>query len=215
MALFYKELILRQGDTGRNWSPFFETRTSLFVDATVLMMVGMADDRAELSARPKLLFQILTVLFMALGDGRALMNLGDLFGFGAVSLSAMTIPFTLFGVVGMINAVNRRMVWMVWRGAVRRGLGLVSDCGLGFERRQPVSGVDALATPHRGSSTGLSGHHRRYQRTPSPWASLRDAYLRLQRQASLLDPVPVMIPRHIGRVRTERMNLLRWRSAGP
>lgn len=73
----------------------------------LLTLIGWYDDLR--ATRPALRFVLEggVVLFMALGTGIMLNNLGNLFGFGDVTvLKGVALLFTLFCVVGVINAFN-------------------------------------------------------------------------------------------------------------
>mgnify|MGYP001110012884 CR=1 FL=1 len=79
---------------------------SLLPALFVVTAVGALDDARDLSPRSRLIAQILAgALMMALG-GAMLDDLGNLLGTGTLSLGLFGIPFTLFCVVGVINALN-------------------------------------------------------------------------------------------------------------
>lgn len=74
--------------------------------ATLLVIVGAIDDRFGLGAKERLIAQALAALLLTVGGGVTLTSLGDLFGFGTIELGPLSIPFTVFAMVGIINAVN-------------------------------------------------------------------------------------------------------------
>ncbi|HPB75200.1 MAG TPA: undecaprenyl/decaprenyl-phosphate alpha-N-acetylglucosaminyl 1-phosphate transferase [Chromatiaceae bacterium] len=74
--------------------------------AALLVLVGAWDDRRPLKPRTRLVAQALAALLLTLGGGVTLTSLGDLFGHGPVLLGPLAIPFTVFAVVGIINAFN-------------------------------------------------------------------------------------------------------------
>lgn len=78
----------------------------LFTAISIIVVVGLFDDWGELSVRARFLGQAIAALVMALYAGAQLSNLGDLLGFGGVTLGAFAIPFTMFAVVGVANALN-------------------------------------------------------------------------------------------------------------
>lgn len=79
---------------------------SFIAGATLLVVVGVLDDFHELSTRARFGAQVLTGLVMTIVGGNILQNLGNLFFWGDIHLGYLAIPFTVFAVVGMINAVN-------------------------------------------------------------------------------------------------------------
>lgn len=79
---------------------------SLLSAGLLLVAVGMADDRHELSARARFTAQILAALFMTSWGGLYVSHLGDLFGMGRIALHDWAIPFTVFCTIGVINALN-------------------------------------------------------------------------------------------------------------
>jgi UDP-GlcNAc:undecaprenyl-phosphate GlcNAc-1-phosphate transferase len=78
----------------------------LLTAVSVVVVVGFLDDRFELSVRVRFLGQGIAALILALYAGAQLASLGDLFGFGPVALGAFAVPFTVFAMVGVANAVN-------------------------------------------------------------------------------------------------------------
>lgn len=78
----------------------------LFAALSIIVVVGFLDDWAELSVRVRFLGQGVAALVMALFAGAQLTSLGDLFGFGTVALGVFAVPFTVFAMVGMANALN-------------------------------------------------------------------------------------------------------------
>ena len=78
----------------------------LLISVSIIVVVGFLDDRNGLSVRRRFLAQGIAAWIMALFAGAQLANLGDLFGFGPVALGALAVPFTIFAVVGVANALN-------------------------------------------------------------------------------------------------------------
>ena len=75
-----------------------------FSAATLLVIIGLLDDRFDLPARWRLLAQVAAALIMILGD-MVVSDFGDWFGL-RFDLGPLAIPFTIFAVVGLINAFN-------------------------------------------------------------------------------------------------------------
>ncbi len=84
------------------------TRSAIFglLGAVLVVVVGVLDDRHQLAPRVRLIAQAGAGLLLSLGGGVRLDSLGDLFGFGPVDLGLLAVPFTVFAVVGVINAFN-------------------------------------------------------------------------------------------------------------
>lgn len=79
----------------------------LLIAVVLLALVGLYDDLRAVRPAFRFIFQIGAVLVMALGGEIVLGNLGDLFGLGEVALTgSVAFLFTLFCVVGVINALN-------------------------------------------------------------------------------------------------------------
>ncbi|MGH8503210.1 MAG: MraY family glycosyltransferase [Gammaproteobacteria bacterium] len=77
------------------------------VGASLLALVGGLDDFRGLSVHLRFLVQVLVVLFcMGLWGNTELVTVGDLLGLGEIELGFAAVPFTLFCVVGVINAFN-------------------------------------------------------------------------------------------------------------
>ncbi len=79
----------------------------LLVGLILIFIIGLLDDLLHLTARQKFLGQISAALFTTIISGVSLRYLGDLFGFGPITLPFwVAIPFTVFAIVGVINAIN-------------------------------------------------------------------------------------------------------------
>jgi len=72
----------------------------------LLMVVGLADDKIGLGWKTRFAAQIATVLIMIFVAGVRAENLSDVFGIANLHLGWLSIPFTIFIVVGVINALN-------------------------------------------------------------------------------------------------------------
>lgn len=79
----------------------------ILAGALILFVTGLIDDLCSLSPRQKLFGQISGTLVTVLVGHLYLVNLGDLLGFGPITLPVwFSVPFTVFAVVGVVNAVN-------------------------------------------------------------------------------------------------------------
>ena len=74
--------------------------------ATLLVVVGLLDDKYDLDWRLRILAQILAALIMIYFGGIRVHYLGHLFGHENLVLGSLSVPFTVFATVGIINAVN-------------------------------------------------------------------------------------------------------------
>ncbi len=78
----------------------------LYVGLAVLVAIGMLDDRNELKPWPKFFIQLcVAALVVCFGQAR-IFQLGDLFGFGDVGLTFLSVPFSIVAVLLLINAIN-------------------------------------------------------------------------------------------------------------
>lgn len=110
---------------------------ALVIALGILVFCGVADDLHDLSPRSKLVFQIIAALLMTSWAGVHVAHLGNLLGFGPISLYGWSIPFTVVCALGTVNAFNMldgldgsaggtALVASLWLAfaAVLQGLGL-------------------------------------------------------------------------------------------
>jgi UDP-GlcNAc:undecaprenyl-phosphate GlcNAc-1-phosphate transferase len=83
----------------------FDIHWGLVFGLMMLVALGVADDLWDLDPRTKLCGQVAAALTMALVDGM-LIAPGSLFGGAAGGSPWITVPFTVFFMVGIINAFN-------------------------------------------------------------------------------------------------------------
>ena len=74
--------------------------------AGLLIVVGLLDDKYDLPWWLRIGVQIIAALIMALMGGVQVEQLGPVFGLGITSLGMLSVPFTVFATVGLINAIN-------------------------------------------------------------------------------------------------------------
>ncbi len=79
---------------------------ALLAGLAVLMIAGLLDDLRDLSPWQKFAAQLVAGLIMVSWGHTTVFHLGDLFGFGPVSLPNWAVPFTLVALLGLINAIN-------------------------------------------------------------------------------------------------------------
>jgi UDP-GlcNAc:undecaprenyl-phosphate/decaprenyl-phosphate GlcNAc-1-phosphate transferase len=84
------------------------TRESLgfTVAALLLVLVGALDDRFQIHWKVRIAVQMLVALVLVYGVGLRAAHVGPLFGFGDIELGWLSVPFTVFITVGLINALN-------------------------------------------------------------------------------------------------------------
>ena len=78
----------------------------LMVISIPLLLLFLIDDFKELKPIFRFLIQSLLSVYMIISTGVYLESLGNLFGFGVINLGILGIPFTIFCVVGIMNAFN-------------------------------------------------------------------------------------------------------------
>ena len=74
--------------------------------AALLVTIGLLDDKYDIDWRWRILGQIAAVLIMIYVGGVRVEYLGRIFGFENIVLGRLSVPFTVFATVGIINAVN-------------------------------------------------------------------------------------------------------------
>lgn len=78
----------------------------LIVGGAMMVAVGAFDDRYDISARFRLIAQLLIAILFTYGLGVKVNSLGDLFGFGVVELGYFANIFTIICIIALINAFN-------------------------------------------------------------------------------------------------------------
>ena len=76
------------------------------IGSTLLIAVGLLDDKFDLRWYWRVLAQIIAALVMVHMGGVQVQYLGPVFGLSDASLGALSVPFTVFATVGLINAIN-------------------------------------------------------------------------------------------------------------
>ena len=74
--------------------------------STLLIVTGLLDDKYDLPWWLRIGVQVIAALIMALMGGVQVEQLGPVFGLGGTSLAMLSVPFTVFATVGLINAIN-------------------------------------------------------------------------------------------------------------
>src|ERR1039457_1296662 len=81
-------------------------RWALLVPATLLVIVGVIDDRYNLGASARLVAQLCAALVMMIGGGLYLRDIGAPFGTGLLGLGFLAIPISVVITLTVINAFN-------------------------------------------------------------------------------------------------------------
>lgn len=76
------------------------------IASLLLMCISILDDKRCLLPRSRFFAQIASVFVIIFVGNTALFSLGDLLGIGELELKRLTVPFTCFAMIGIINAVN-------------------------------------------------------------------------------------------------------------
>lgn len=90
---------------------FFETFSFdlfiLLVCGGCMLVLGVIDDKLDLPASQKLFFQTLIILMFIVVTENYINDLGNPLGFSnSLELGLLSVPFTLFAIVGLTNAFN-------------------------------------------------------------------------------------------------------------
>lgn len=72
----------------------------------VIFLTGLIDDLVSIQPRHKFVGEIMAAVVGLSVGGIWLDSIGNLFGFGEITLGVLSKPFTVFAVVGVMNAIN-------------------------------------------------------------------------------------------------------------
>jgi len=78
----------------------------LIIFTIIVQCIMVLDDLRGLDPKSRLFLQSMSVLGLILVSDIYLATLGNLFGFGEINLGLFGIPFTIFCIVGIMNAFN-------------------------------------------------------------------------------------------------------------
>lgn len=79
---------------------------SVFMASLLLVAIGTLDDRYVIPATIRMVTQIAATLIMVYGAGLPLIEIGDPFGTGLISMGRFTLIFTMVVTLTIINAYN-------------------------------------------------------------------------------------------------------------
>ena len=88
----------------KGYMPEFSQK--LYIASIPLLILFLIDDYKSLRPLYRLIIQVMLSLYVIFSTDIYLSNLGNLFGFGEIQLGMLSIPFTIFCVVGIMNAFN-------------------------------------------------------------------------------------------------------------
>ena len=77
----------------------------IFFTSSIVLIVGVFDDKYNLGVISRFFFQIISVLIV-IGFGIYINNLGNLFGISTAYFSSLGIVFTFLCVIGFTNSIN-------------------------------------------------------------------------------------------------------------
>lgn len=89
--------------------PLTKEMLGIFLAGTIILVVGMLDDKLQLSARSKLIGQLIgagVVIMFGLKIGIVNLPFGGSIDFSSGWLAWLAIPITMFWIVGVTNSVN-------------------------------------------------------------------------------------------------------------
>lgn len=79
---------------------------AILVVAAFMVVLGALDDRFNLPPKVRLFAHLSAAVALVYNTGYVIGNLGDLAGFGQISLGLAALPFTVISIVALINAFN-------------------------------------------------------------------------------------------------------------
>jgi len=86
--------------------PMTQAKLGYVAGSALLIVVGLLDDLYDLRWWWRVLAQVLAALAMVYIGGVRIEQLGPAFGLHDMALGMLSVPFTVFATVGLINAVN-------------------------------------------------------------------------------------------------------------
>jgi UDP-GlcNAc:undecaprenyl-phosphate GlcNAc-1-phosphate transferase len=87
-------------------SGFNQMALGYSIGAILLVFIGALDDRFDINWRIRILVHVVAALAMIYISGVRVEHFGALFGFGDIELGWVSVPFTIFATVGLVNALN-------------------------------------------------------------------------------------------------------------
>ncbi len=84
----------------------FENSWAYFLALAMILITGVVDDKRGVNAKLKFIIHFLAAFILVIPGQTELATLGNLLGFGEMTLGWATIPFSVACVVYIINAIN-------------------------------------------------------------------------------------------------------------
>ena len=84
----------------------FDEYAGLLAISSIVLFIGIVDDAYEINAYFRMAVHAFCALLMAVAMDNQLLSIGNILGFGVVTLGVLAIPLTIFATVGVINALN-------------------------------------------------------------------------------------------------------------
>jgi len=72
----------------------------------ILLIIGVIDDHSNMTVSYRLIFQFIAATIMVTAGGQSIESIGDLFGYGEVTLNEWSMIISILAVITGINAVN-------------------------------------------------------------------------------------------------------------
>lgn len=88
------------------YMPHNETNISIMIGATIIVLTGIVDDMYGMPAKIKLIMQIIAASIAIMGGVKIHFITNPLSSTGMYLLRDLTIPITLFWIVGITNTIN-------------------------------------------------------------------------------------------------------------
>lgn len=79
---------------------------SLLAASTLIVCMGVYDDLHDMRWYTRIVLQAVAALIFIYWGGVRVEQIGPVFGLGELSLGWLSVPFTIFATIGIINAVN-------------------------------------------------------------------------------------------------------------
>jgi UDP-GlcNAc:undecaprenyl-phosphate GlcNAc-1-phosphate transferase len=98
----------------------------VLLTAIFMVLIGVLDDRFNLAPLYRLFGQAAAAIAVTYGTGFLMPDLGDLLGFGDISLGWLALPFTVVACMALVNAFNM----LDGLDGLAGGCGLVAFLGL-------------------------------------------------------------------------------------